>query len=106
MRTDFSISLLWLVTAASAESFVYSFDQRDVQPLKQQRGPAMAPSAHKRDEKSDYASHNHLFPAVHPDLDTKDLGNLHSRRQHSLFYTQNGGISRSIPRPSADNGTD
>lgn len=87
--------LALLVSAVIADSFVYSFDQRDVKPLKAQRAPVMNEPLRKRDEPPDYQSHNHLFPAIHPSLNKRDVQHLHSRQDHSLFYTKNGGICRS-----------
>ncbi|KAG9569602.1 hypothetical protein KCU71_g2008, partial [Aureobasidium melanogenum] len=46
----------------------------------------------KREEPVGYQSHNHLFPAIHPHLDKRDVAHLHSRQEHSLFYTKDGGI--------------
>jgi hypothetical protein len=91
MKVEFSVLLSCLASTVSAGSFVYSFDQSDVVPLQQQRQPIKALPARKREEHADYASKNHLFPAIHPDLDRSDVANLLARKNHSLFYTQYGG---------------
>ncbi|KAG9664792.1 hypothetical protein KCU64_g425, partial [Aureobasidium melanogenum] len=92
MKGFLSLLLIWVVTARAADSFVYSFDQRDVKPLKPQRAPVIEQPLRKREEPAGYQSHNHLFPAIHPHLDKRDVVHLHSRQEHSLFYTQDGGI--------------
>lgn len=92
MKVSFSLLLAWVMAASAADSFVYSFDQRDVKPLKPQRAPIIHQPLRKREEPADYASHNHLFPAIHPHLDRRDTVHLHSRQEHSLFYTKDGGI--------------
>lgn len=92
MKGFLSLLLIWVVTARAADSFVYTFDQRDVKPLKPQRAPIVEQPLRKREEPADYQSHNHLFPAIHPHLDKRDVVHLHSRQEHSLFYTKDGGI--------------
>lgn len=92
MGGNITLLLLFFVSAVFADSFVYSFDQRDVKPLKPKRAPIMEQPLQKRDKPADYQSHNHLFPAVHPSLNKRDVQHLHSRQDHSLFYTKNGGI--------------
>ncbi|KAG9511916.1 hypothetical protein KCV07_g9837, partial [Aureobasidium melanogenum] len=92
MKGFLSLLLIWVVTARAADSFVYTFDQRDVKPLKPQRAPIIEQPLRKREEPAGYQSHNHLFPAIHPHLDKRDVVHLHSRQEHSLFYTKDGGI--------------
>lgn len=92
MKGTLSLLLVWIVTACAADSFVYSYDQRDVKPLKPQRAPIVHQPLRKREAAAGYQSHNHLFPAIHPHLDRRDEVHLHSRQEHSLFYTKDGGI--------------
>ncbi|KAF4552267.1 Hypothetical protein D9617_10g072480 [Elsinoe fawcettii] len=92
MRGITTVLLAWLVEVVVGDSFVYSFDQRDVKPLKPQRAPLMTQPMRKREEPADYTSHNHLFPAIHPHHNKRDVQHLRTRQDHSLFYTKNGGI--------------
>lgn len=93
--------LSWLatvvVTAAAAEGpIVYSYDQQDVKPLRRtKRTPIVAEPVQSRDEKpKHYQPGSHLFPAIHPHLDKRDVQHLHTRQAQKLFYTKNGGICK------------
>lgn len=98
MKVAAFFQLAWLAALTNADTeagtFTYSYNQRDVKPLKLQRAPIMAEPMRKREEPAHYQSHNHLFPAIHPGLNKRDIQHLHSRAAHTLFYTKNGGICK------------
>ncbi|KJX93913.1 hypothetical protein TI39_contig4239g00007 [Zymoseptoria brevis] len=83
------------VAFAAADSLptVYSYNQRDVEPLRRtKRTPIAAEPLQGRDAPPHYQSGSHLFPAIHPNLNRRDVQHLHKRQAATLFYSKNGGI--------------